>query len=129
MNGFEDGETAFPQPILAFTFQSEARALNGSCLVAPNTILVADSWADLIWRVDISDDGSRVSAHVWLKHEMLGHVEAKPDVPGVNGLKYNPNDQHVYFTSTARTIFGRVPLNPVTYEPAGKPDRSMDASR
>ena len=131
MNNYTESKTDFPQPVLVFTFPSEARALNGSCLISPSTILLADSWADLIWRVDFSDDGSVASAHTWLKHEMLGHLEAKTDVPGVNGLKYNPNDHHVYFTSTARTIFGRVPINTITCEPAGEPmdvtDRWMQA--
>ena len=124
MNNFVDGETDFPNPFPVLTFPGESRFLNGSCLVAPNVILLADSWADLIWRVDILEDGSAMSARIWLKHALLAHDSVNPakrDSPGVNGLKYNPVDQHLYFTCTAQTLFGRVPVNPLTNEPADEP--------
>ena len=44
-------------PELVLTFPSAVRALNGSCLVGPKTILIADCFASLIWRVDLSPDG------------------------------------------------------------------------
>jgi hypothetical protein len=125
MNGFVDGISEFPEPVMVFTFPEPARALNGSCLIGPRTMVLADSWADMIWRVDIPEDGpgdgSAITSGVWLKHDMLAHVEEKPDSPGVNGIKYNHTDQHVYFTSTAQTIFGRVKVNPETLE-AGEPE-------
>ena len=38
----------------------------GTCLLAPDVLLVADS-VGLIWRVDLSDDGRTATARVWLK--------------------------------------------------------------
>jgi hypothetical protein len=112
----------FPQPVSVLTLPPEANTLNGSCLLSRNVILLADSRADLIWRVDMSEDLSSHSAHVWLKHPWLAHNHSQnPSPPGVNGLKYNPNDQHVYFTSTAQLIFGRIPVNTITWDPAGDP--------
>ena len=42
-------------------------AVNGSCVLAPRVILVADSLLGLIWRVDLSADGTTGRARVWLK--------------------------------------------------------------
>jgi hypothetical protein len=112
-----------PKPVPVLVFPSEARTLNGSCNLSPTAILCADSWADLIWRVDIPQDGSAPSARVWFKHDMMAHSEdpKKRDVPGVNGIKFNTKDMHLYFTSTAQTILGRIRVDPETLDPVGEP--------
>ncbi|MBV9321765.1 MAG: hypothetical protein JO106_17975, partial [Mycobacterium sp.] len=38
------------------TLDQPSAVLNGSCLIAPRIMLVADSLAGLIWRVDLSKD-------------------------------------------------------------------------
>ncbi|CAL5873707.1 uncharacterized protein PFLUO_LOCUS7989 [Penicillium psychrofluorescens] len=114
---------SMPKPIAVLKFPPEAKILNGACVLSSSVILCADSWADLIWRVDIPEDGSAPSAHVWLKHGMLAHSQdpEKHDVPGVNGLKFNSKDGHVYFTTTAQAIFGRIRVDSATLGPIGDP--------
>jgi hypothetical protein len=46
------------------TFDQPGAVLNGCCLIAPRIMLVADSLAGLIWRVDLSDDGLTATARV-----------------------------------------------------------------
>jgi hypothetical protein len=94
------GQGIHPELILAFP--SQVRALNGSCLIVPRTILVADSFASLIWRVELSEDGRSASASIWRKHySMLYHPgELKPEQPGVNGLRFSKKTSYVYYTST-----------------------------
>ncbi len=120
-------------PELVLTFPSPVRALNGSCLVGRRTILVADSFASLIWRVDLSEDGRSASASIWLKHySMLYHPgELKPEQPGVNGLRFSKSSSYVYYTSTVLKLFMRVRLDRETLAPLGIPeylggDKMMD---
>jgi hypothetical protein len=120
-------------PELVLTFPSAVRALNGSCLVGRRTILVADSFASLIWRVDLSEDGRSASASIWLKHySMLYHPgELKPEQPGVNGLRFSKSSSYVYYTSTVLKLFMRVRLDRETLAPLGIPeylggDKMMD---
>jgi hypothetical protein len=120
-------------PELVLTFPSPVRALNGSCLVGPRTILVADSFASLIWRVEISENGQSASASIWLKHySMLFHPgELKPEQPGVNGLRFSKKTSYVYYTSTVLKLFMRVRVDHQTLAPLGVPeylggDKMMD---
>jgi hypothetical protein len=55
LRGWAPGATAKPE--LMLTFPKQARGLNGSCLIAPDTLLIADTFAGLIWRVDLPPDG------------------------------------------------------------------------
>jgi hypothetical protein len=121
------------KPELVLTFPSTVRALNGSCLIGPRTILVADSFASLIWRVDLSQDGGSASASIWLKHySMLYHPgEMKPEQPGVNGIRFATKTSYVYYTSTVLRIFMRVRVDRQTLAPLGVPeylggDKMMD---
>jgi hypothetical protein len=83
-------------------------------------MLCADSWADLIWRVDIPQDG-RCSVGPCLVEALAYKLDPKKyDVPGVNGLKFNTADMHVYFTTTAQANLGRVRVDPGTLEPVGE---------
>jgi hypothetical protein len=128
---WKPGQGIHPELILAFP--SQVRALNGSCLVGPSTILVADSFASLIWRVELSDDGRSASASIWLKHySMLYHPgELKPEQPGVNGLRFSKKMSYVYYTSTVLKLFMRVRVDRQTLAPLGIPeylggDKMMD---
>jgi hypothetical protein len=120
-------------PELVLSFPSPVRALNGSCLIGPRTILVADSFASLIWRVDLSEDGRGGSASIWLKHySMLFHPgELKPEQPGVNGLRFSTKTSYVYYTATVLKLFMRVRVDRQTLAPLGIPeflggDKMMD---
>jgi hypothetical protein len=131
MRGWKVGQKI--QPELVLTFPSAVRALNGSCLIGPRTILVADSFASLIWRVDLSEDGRSGSASIWLKHySMLFHPgEMKPEQPGVNGLRFSTKTSYVYYTSTVLKLFMRVRVDRLTHAPLGIPeylggDKMMD---
>ena len=115
-----------PEPSHVLTFPSRSRLLNGSAALSANVILCADSWADLIWRVDIPPGGGKPLARVWMEHEMFAHSQDpdKYDVPGVNGLKYDSKTHFVYFTTTAQTILGRVRVDPDTLDPASGPEEA-----
>ncbi len=131
LRGWKPGQEIHPE--LVFTFPSPVRALNGSCLIGPRTILVADSFASLIWRVELSEDGRSASASIWLKHySMLYHPgEMKPEQPGVNGLRFSTKTSYVYYTSTVLKLFMRVRVDRQTLAPLGIPeylggDKMMD---
>jgi hypothetical protein len=116
------GETIRPQKVL--DFPTEACSLNGSCLIGPRTILVADSAAALIWRVDLSKDGSTPSARVWLRHESMGNYpgQMKPEQPGINGVRYAAKLGYVYYTGCAKKLFMRVKVNAETLDAIGEPE-------
>jgi DNA-binding beta-propeller fold protein YncE len=131
LRGWKPGQEIQPEQVL--TFPSSVRALNGSCLIGPRTILVADSFASLIWRVDLSQDGRSASASIWLKHySMLYHPgEMKPEQPGVNGLRFSTKTSYLYYTSTVLRLFMRVRVDRQTLAPLGIPeylggDKMMD---
>src|SRR5271154_2592518 len=125
------GQEIHPELVLAFP--SEVRALNGSCLIGPRTMLVADSFASLVWRVELSKDGRNASASIWLKHySMLYHPgELKPEQPGVNGLRFSNKTSYLYYTSTVLKLFMRMRVDRETLAPLGIPeylggDKMMD---
>jgi hypothetical protein len=105
-------------------FPNEARSLNGSCLVGPRTILVADSAASLIWRVDLPKDGGTPLARIWVRHESMGNYpgQMKPEQPGVNGIRYAAKLGYLYYTATAKKVFMRVQVNAETLEAVGEPE-------
>ena len=108
-----------------FEFDKRAGALNGSCLLGPSSILLADSVSGLIWRVDIGPDVRDVAARVWLKHESMDVDPAStlvPPQPGVNGVRYAARSRYLYYTSTAQKLFMRVPVDAGTLDPAGTPE-------
>ena len=112
------------KPELVLTFPPAVRALNGSCLIGPKTILIADCFASLIWRVDLSEDGYSATASVWLKHySMLYHPgEMKPEQPGVDGVHFVKKLSYVYYTATVLKLFMRVRVDPETLAPLGAPE-------
>jgi hypothetical protein len=109
------------------TFDRPA-GLNGSCLLAPRVILLADSLAGLIWRVDLAEDGLTATASVWLQHHTMA-----PDLdnrltspmgpqPGINGIRYAARTNVAYYTCSAQKLFVRVAVDPATHTPMGEPD-------
>ena len=131
LRGWNPGQEIHPELVL--TFPSPVRALNGSCLIGPRAILIADCFASMIWRVDLSEDGRSAAASIWLKHySMLYHPgELKPEQPGVNGLRFSKISSYLYYTSTVLKLFMRVRVDRETLAPLGIPeylggDKMMD---
>ncbi len=122
LRGWRVGDPIRPRKILDFS--EEARALNGSCLIGPRTMLIADSAAGLIWRVDLAEDGARAAAQVWLRHESMNNYpgQVKPEQPGINGVHYATSLGYLYYTATAKKLFMRVKVNAETLEAAGEPE-------
>ena len=125
MRGWIPRTPATPTRVLTF---DRPAGLNGSCLLAPRTILLADSLAGLIWRVDLADDGLTATASVWLRHHTMA---ADPDSgltsplgpqPGVNGIRFAARTNAVYYTSSAQKLFMRVAVDPATRTPLGQPE-------
>ena len=110
-------------------FPGRASGLNGSCLLAPGVIVLADSLAGLIWRADLPAGGGPATARVWLQHDSLAPVAGSapvlgmvPRQPGVNGVRYAARTGYLYYTSTGQQLFMRVPVDPHTLDPAGAPE-------
>jgi hypothetical protein len=122
LNGWTPGEAVEPMPVLQFP--DTVRGLNGSCLVAPGLLLLADSFSGLIWRVDLNLHTRQPKASIWLRHESMGYFpgQMKPEQPGINGVQYSPKLGYLYYTATAKQLFMRVKVDPNTYEPIGEPE-------
>jgi hypothetical protein len=100
LRGWAPGATVKPELVL--TFPEEARGLNGSCLIEPDTILIADTFAGLIWRVDLPPSG-KCEPRIWLSHESMAHIAdtlPPPPQPGINGIRYASKTNFLYYTST-----------------------------
>jgi hypothetical protein len=119
---WQPGEPARAEMVLELG--DPAGGLNGSCLLAPGVILLADSMAGLIWRADLAADGGNATARAWLQHHTMacdpGSPLAPPQ-PGVNGIRYAAKTGYLYYTSTAQQLFMRVPVDPGTHDPDGSP--------
>ena len=122
LRGFRPGSPV--RPDMVFRFPATARGLNGSCLIAPGVVLIADCFAGLIWRVDVQAGGRDIQARVWVEHETMGYFpgKLKPEQPGVNGVRYAARSHHLYYTATAKKLLMRVPVDPATLEAAGPPE-------
>ncbi len=114
------------KPEVWFAFPKEARGLNGSCLIAPGVILVADCFASLIWRVDLNAGNGthQPSASVWLQHKSMGYYpgKMKPEQPGINGIHYAAKTHYIYYSATAKKLFMRVAVDSATLQPKGEPE-------
>ena len=115
------------EPVRAETvlqFGDPATGLAGSCLLAPGVIVLADPLAGLIWRVDLPASHGKATARVWLRHETMrcdpGSPLALPQ-PGIKGVRYAARSGYLYYTSTARKLFMRVPVDRGSHDPAGVP--------
>jgi hypothetical protein len=122
LNGWTPGKPVHPEPILRFP--DPVRGLNGSCVVAPGIILIADCFSSLIWRVDLDTDDGNPKASVWLRHDSMSYSpgEMKPEQPGVNGVQYSQKRGYLYYTNTAKNLFMRVKVEPNFYHPVGEPE-------
>ncbi|QWF77786.1 hypothetical protein [Amycolatopsis sp. CA-230715] len=120
LTGWTPGAPVSPE--IVFTFDDRARGLNGSCLLGPGVLLVADCFAGFIWRVDLAEGAARI----WLAHETMEMNPASdvppPPQPGVNGVRYGARSGYLWYTSTAQQVFMRVPVDPTTLDPAGAPE-------
>jgi hypothetical protein len=120
-NGWTPGKPVSPEII--FTFDDRARALNGSCVLGPGVLAIADCFAGLIWRVDLADGARSATAQIWLAHDTMAwdpdSEVVPPPQPGVNGVRYGPRTGYLYYTSTAQKVFMRVPVDKATLDPAG----------
>jgi hypothetical protein len=97
-------------------------------------MLLADCVEGLIWRIDLSEDGLSATAEVWLKHDTMAAGGGHPPVkfsdtqevpfPGINGLRYGPKTQHVYYATSSQNLFMRVAVDRATLGPAGNPNTS-----
>jgi hypothetical protein len=123
LNGWQPGTPVTPETVLRF--DDRFRALNGSTFIAPGVLLLADSFAGLVWRVDLGGDGRAAKADIWLRHPSMAHdphSAMTPPQPGVNGIRFAAADNTIYYTSTAQKLFMRVSVDPTTNEPAGEPE-------
>lgn len=87
-------------PVIAtkVTDVREGILLNGMTRLDDHTVLVADSEAGLVWRID-----TRSGEHIIAIDDPL----MKP-VPGIDGL--HVQNGVLYFTSTSRGVFASVPI-------------------
>jgi hypothetical protein len=122
LNGWTPRKPVHPEAILHFP--RSVRGLNGSCVIAPGVILIADCFGSLIWRVDLNTHDGKAKASVWLRHDSMGYYpgQMKPEQPGVNGVQYSPKRGYLYFTNTAKQLFLRVKVEPETHNPVGEPE-------
>lgn len=82
----------------------QAQALNGATTVtgSPDLVLVADSFAGAVWRVNItSGDHAQV-----IQSDLFAPSESFP--LGINGI--HTQGSTLYFTNSAQGIFGKVPI-------------------
>ncbi|MGA7135880.1 MAG: hypothetical protein WBZ15_26725 [Mycobacterium sp.] len=119
--GWTPGDPVSPK--LIYTFDERAGGLNGSCLIGPDVMLVADSFAGFIWRIDLGPDAESATARIWLAHDTMAMDPdsgvAWPPQPGVNGVRFGAKSGHLFYTSTAQKVFMRVAVDPKTLDPAG----------
>jgi hypothetical protein len=124
LGGWTPGTPVTPEVI--FTFGDRVRALNGSCLLGRGVLAVADCFAGLIWRVDLTAGAGGATARVWAEHDTMaddpdGEIPWPPQ-PGINGVRYGAKAGYLYYTCTAQKVFMRVPVDSATLEPSGTPE-------
>lgn len=135
LRSWTPGTVASPTKVLDF----EAPAgPNGGCLIAPGVMLFSDCVEGLIWRIDLTEDGLKARARVWLKHDTMAAGAGKPPVkfsatmevpfPGINGLRYGPKTNFVYYTTSSQDIFMRIAVDSASHEPVGEPEHIADVA-
>lgn len=90
--------------------------LNGMVQLDNGDILVADSVAGAIWKVDLAAQ----SLELWLKHKALAGDPAQPNIPGANGLKRHSKGIAVSNTAQGSLFLISVDDNG---QPTGAPER------
>jgi hypothetical protein len=125
MGGWPPGAPVKPTRVLTF---DQPAGLNGACLMDPHIILLADSLAGLVWRVDLADDGLTATASVWLRHHSMapdpdnGLTSPLGPQPGINGIRFAARTNVVHYTSTGQKLFMRVAVDPGSHTPVGEPE-------
>ena len=115
---------ADPDPELRPARRSQRRL----SAMAPHVILLADSVAGLIWRVDLATTALPRPPSVWLQHHTMtpdpdsGLTSPLGPQPGINGIRYAARTNVVYYTSSAQRLFMRVAADPGSYTPLGQPE-------
>ena len=124
LNGWMPGDPVSTETI--YTFDERAGGLNGSCLIGPRVLLVADSFSGFIWRVDLGPRARSATARIWLAHDTMAMDPdsgvAWPPQPGINGVQFGAQSGYLFYTSTAQKVFMRVAVDPETLEPAEAPE-------
>jgi hypothetical protein len=127
LRGWTPGQPVAPEVIFTFT-DPRVRGLNGSCLLAPGVLLLADCFAGLIWRADLGAGARSAELSLWLSHDTMANdpdhdaTIAPPPQPGINGIRYGRTTGYVYYTSTAQQVFMRVRVDPETWMPIELPE-------
>jgi hypothetical protein len=120
LTNWQPGDPVSPETI--YTFDERAGGLNGSCLIGPGVMLVADSFAGFIWRIDLGPDARSATARIWLAHDTMAMDPDSgvpwPPQPGINGVRFGARSGYLFYTSTAQKVFMRVAVDPKTLEPA-----------
>lgn len=100
-------------------FPPEAQCVSGSCLLTPNTMLVADRTVGCMWRVDSDYGGYGPRVKKWISHESLrsSHTTEGELAVADIGLVYNEHDGYVYFTSPSSKLLARVKVDRCSLEP------------
>lgn len=102
-NGLDSKNQVNSTPIAAIP---DAALLNGAAFRPPSTYYAADSQLGLIWGVDLESGDISVAVP---NHELLNRTTYQL---GVNGLRWLPTEQALYFTNSGLGIIGRIPLLP-----------------
>jgi hypothetical protein len=120
MRGWTEGNAV--QPRLVLQLPEPKSGLNGACMLAPN-VLIAAGMANVLWRVDLAEDGA-ASARVWLQHDSMKNRpgEKKPEQPGTNGVRYAAKSGYLYYTTTSQQMMLRVRVDPDKLSPADLPE-------
>ena len=121
LNGWKPGQAVHPVSVLRLP--QPIRGLNGSCVVAPGIMLLADSWAGLVWRVDLHVGDGKPKPSVWLEHDSMSYLAKSYyqgiQLPGINGIQYSPKRGYLYYTASAKQLFMRVKVEPISFNPVG----------
>ena len=113
-----------PKPEVELQFPEPVRGLNCSCVIAPNTILIADCFLSLIWRVDLPSGDGKVTAREWLEHDSMATAPNGPfpGQPGVNGVEYASKTITFITRRPPQELFMRVRVDPDSHDAAGEPE-------
>ena len=82
----------------------EALFLNGMTKLGPDSFLICDAYAGLIWKYDLVSN----QAIPWLRHELLTRIDPGNPMPAANGIKIY--DQTIFVSNTARNLLLAIPL-------------------
>ena len=61
---------------------------------------------------------------MWLEHDSMGCVAKlyyqRIQLPGINGIQYSPKRGYLYYTASAKQLFMRVKVDPISLNPVGE---------